>query len=275
MDEDLDPAILADEEEQELAALCAERNLPLQKVKNARDLASVKNSPVKPGKIYRMGRLGDATIEDQQLLLNEIGIRTLVDLRSPTELKDDPALLSDVFHNFTDLLWKEKGRKKEGCVLVLLEHGESPVNRRRRQRKEKIVVEVVAEEDELCDLDCDDPESLPATNMLRKTAGRRERHFVSLMNEFKYVRGTLSHLRKRDLAKSVLKSPAAFLSTRVWTSLKKPFLREINNGGLMMLNELLLRFGAPGIKHVLDLCAEKERHPIAFYCTAGKDRTVS
>jgi hypothetical protein len=72
-----------------------------------------------------------------------------------------------------------------------------------------------------------------------------------------------------------LKSPAAFLSTRVWTSLKKPFLREINNGGLMMLNELLLRFGAPGIKHVLDLCAEKERHPIAFYCTAGKDRTVS
>jgi protein tyrosine/serine phosphatase len=277
IDEDADPAILKDKEEQELAAktkaLCAERNLPFQKVKNARDLASVKNSPVKSGKIYRMGRLGDATAQDQELLWSELGIKTLVDLRSPTELKDDPALLSDVFSNFTDLVWKEKGRKKEGCVFVL-EHGESPVNRRRRQKKEKVVLEVVvAEEDELCDLDCDDPESLPATKMLQKTVGRRERHFVSLMNEFKYVRGTLSHLRKRDLAKSVLKSPGAVVSKRVWTSLKKPFLREINNGGLKMLNELLLRFGAPGIKHVLDLCAEKERHPIAFYCTAGKDRT--
>ena len=280
MDEDVDPSILTNEEERELVALqaktkvlCAERNLPLQKVKNARDLASANNSPVKPGKIYRMGRLGDATAQDQQLLWNEIGIKTLVDLRSPTELKEDPALLSDVFCNFTDLVWKEKGRKKEGCVFVL-EHGESPVNRRRRQKKETLVVKAVAEEDELlCDLDCDDPESLPATKMLQKSAGRQERHFVSLMNEFKYVRGTLSHLRKRDLAKSLLKSPGAIVSTRVWNSLKKPFLREINSGGLMMLNELLLRFGAPGIKHVLDLCAEKERHPIAFYCTAGKDRT--
>ena len=40
-----------------------------------------------------------------------------------------------------------------------------------------------------------------------------------------------------------------------------------------MLNQLLLRYGAPGIRYVLELCADKERHPVAFYCTAGKDRT--
>jgi len=40
-----------------------------------------------------------------------------------------------------------------------------------------------------------------------------------------------------------------------------------------MLNDLLLRFGAPGIKYVLDLISDKNRHPVAFYCTAGKDRT--
>merc|ERR1719162_2666401 len=40
-----------------------------------------------------------------------------------------------------------------------------------------------------------------------------------------------------------------------------------------MLNELLLRFGAPGIKYVLDLISDANRHPVAFYCTAGKDRT--
>ena len=28
-----------------------------------------------------------------------------------------------------------------------------------------------------------------------------------------------------------------------------------------------------GIRYVLTLCADTSRHPIAFYCTAGKDRT--
>ena len=95
------------------------------------------------------------------------------------------------------------------------------------------------------------------------------------MNEFKYVRGTVAKVRKRDIAKAVMKAPGALLSKRIWTSLKKQFITEINAGGLIMLNELLLRFGAPGIKYVLDLCAESDRYPIAFYCTAGKDRTVS
>jgi len=38
-----------------------------------------------------------------------------------------------------------------------------------------------------------------------------------------------------------------------------------------MLNELLLRFGAPGIKYVLDLISDVNCHPVTFYCTAGKD----
>jgi hypothetical protein len=102
---------------------------------------------------------------------------------------------------------------------------------------------------------------------------RVERHFVSLMNEFKYVRGTVTKLSRRNLARSILKSPGAVLSKRIWESLKKPFIREINAGGLIMLNELLLRYGAPGIKYVPDLCADKIRHPVAFHCTAGKDWT--
>mmetsp|Transcript_17432 Transcript_17432/g.20891 ORF Transcript_17432/g.20891 Transcript_17432/m.20891 type:complete len:191 (+) Transcript_17432:1-573(+) len=93
------------------------------------------------------------------------------------------------------------------------------------------------------------------------------------MNEFKYVKGTISKVRKRDLASTVLKGPAALLSKRVRDNIKEPFLDKINDGGLPMLNELLLKFGAPGIKYVLELCADKSRHPVAFYCTAGKDRT--
>ena len=48
-----------------------------------------------------MGRLGDASSDDQKLLMDDIGIKTLVDLRSPTELKDDPALINDVFADAT------------------------------------------------------------------------------------------------------------------------------------------------------------------------------
>jgi len=254
---------------EEIRSLCSERNLALAKVKNCRDLASVKGSPVKPGKLFRTGRLGDATEEDQKLLFGELKINTLVDLRSPTELKDDPALMADVFSNFTNLIWIENGRLSETCVKEL-ESGVSPVDRSGVQKSKK---EPASEEEGFCDYGCDDATSLPAGTFLEKPKQRQERHFVSLMNEFKYVRGTVTKLRKRDITRSLLKSPGAVFSKRIWNSLKKPFIREINDGGLIMLNELLLRFGAPGIKHVLDLCADKERYPIAFYCTAGKDRT--
>merc|ERR1711957_803193 len=100
-----------------------------------------------------------------------------------------------------------------------------------------------------------------------------ERHFVSIMNELKYVRGTLIHLRKRDIAKTIIKGPTTIVSKKARETIKKPFLDEINGGGLPMLNDLLLRFGAPGIKYVLDLISDANRHPLAFYCTAGKDRT--
>lgn len=258
---------------EEIRSLCTQRNMPFDKVKNCRDLASVQNSPIKPGRVFRTGRLGDATDKDQ-VLLNKLGITTLVDLRSPTELKDDPALMSSVFENFTDLVWIESRRRKDGCVKEL-DRGVSPIEKRRFRKTTSgdVVVVAVDEEDEFCDYGCDDPKSLPANTFLEKPTSRKERHFVSLMNEFKYVRGTVTKLRKRDITRSILKAPGAIISKRIWNSLKRPFIQEINDGGLTMLNDLLLRFGAPGIKYVLDLCADKERHPVAFYCTAGKDRT--
>jgi protein tyrosine/serine phosphatase len=275
--------------------LCERRNLPLSRVKNARDLASVRNSPVRPGRVFRMGRVSDATEEDLDLLLNRLNITTFVDLRSPTEWKDDPTLMRDeVFHNFTTVLWKEQG-KKAGCVREL-PPGEPPVKPRgeleRGERLRRLVrrgggggggggkaqsidTSILltvpdetdgeeADDDDLC-YDCGDP--------LPPKRHRRERHFVSLMNEFKYVKGTVSKVRKRDITKALLKSPGAIFSRRVRSSVKKPFLEEINDGGLPMVNELLLRFGAPGIRYVLELCADTSRHPVAFYCTAGKDRT--
>ena len=260
---------------EEIRALCSERNLPLEKVKNCRDLSGTGSSPIIPGRIYRMGRIGDATQNDCEILFDTIGITSLVDLRSPTELRDDDALMADCFNDFTDLVWIENGRRRDGCLREL-ESGVSPVEKSRKLRLSKKTPDAsddLAAEDEMCDVGCDDPMTLPAERALEKSNGRKERHFVSLMNEFKYVRGTVTKLRKRDIAKAIIKAPGAFLSKRIWNSLKEPFITEINSGGLIMLNDLLLRFGAPGIKYVLDLVSEADRHPVAFYCTAGKDRT--
>ena len=265
--------------------LCDERNLPFQNIKNCRDLASVRNSPIKPNRIFRTGRLSDATEDDIQLFLRDLNLTTIVDLRSPTELKDDPTLFrSAVFANFTNLVWQEKGRGKDGVVKEL-PPGESPVKKRRFRRKTRSNNhaqeddELREEIDEIEHIDDEEdhhvefviPEA--AVDALGPVPHRKERHFVSMMNEWKYVKGTVSKLRKRDITKAIMKSPGALVSRRVRSSIKKPFLDEINDGGLPMLNELLLRFGAPGIKYVLELCADRTRHPIAFHCTAGKDRT--
>lgn len=282
-DEAIDvPDIQMTEEEKAFFAAtkekCAELNLPLETVKNARDLASVTNSPILPNRVFRMGRISDASADDCKLLLNDINIKTLVDLRSPTELKDDPTLeREEVFNGFVSLVWTERG--KDGCVREL-DPGEPRIKRRNR-RKEVVAglkagmsaattddpTELEEEDDEDCD-DC-----LSLSELLKKRESRKERHFVSLMNEFKYVKGTLSKLRKRDIARVLLKSPGAIFSKRIRTGVKDVFLDEINDGGLPMLNDLLLRFGAPGIKYTLELCADRSRHPIGFYCTAGKDRT--
>jgi len=272
--------VLVDSEEtklfkEEIRVLCSERNLPLEKVKNCRDLSATDSSPIVPGRLFRCGRLGDATEKDQELLFKTIGITTLVDLRSPTELRDDDSLMVDCFKDFTDLVWIENGRQRDGCLREL-EAGVSPVEKSRKLRLSKKKLDPaddMAAVEEMCNVGCDDPNTLPAKRALTKSGGRKERHFVSLMNEFKYARGTVTKLRKRDIAKAIVKAPGALLSKRIWNSLKKPFITEINSGGLAMLNELLLRFAAPGIKYVLDLVSESDRHPVAFYCTAGKDRT--
>ena len=250
--------------------ICEERNIGFDCIKNARDLSSPPGSPIKENRLYRMGRLSEASDKDIQFLLDDKNINTIIDLRSPTELKDDEKLQRfEVFGDFTNLVWLERGRNRDGC-LIELDAGASPVLKRRRLLSRSIIME---EEDDMEDEDCElcPDDGIPANQL--GPAGRKERHFVSLMNEFKYVRGTLSKVRKRDIARTVLKSPGALVSRRVRDSVKSPFLDKINDGGLPMLNELLLRFGAPGIKYVLEICSDRSRHPVVFHCTAGKDRT--
>lgn len=236
--------------------------------------------------------MSDATSADLDILFGERGIKTLVDLRSPTELKDDVMLdRPEVFENFTDMVFYEQRK-----LVKELEGDETRMDKgRRRDRMRKVASgatqgakdvlfgfvdnfygsdddddDDVEEEEDDC-IGCIEAEKLIEESARRRN--RKERHFVSIMNELKYVRGTLVKLRKRDVVKTIIRSPTTIVSKAARQNIKKPFLDEINEGGLPMLNELLLRFGAPGIKYVLDLISDVNRHPVAFYCTAGKDRT--
>lgn len=256
------------------------RNLNLDGVLNARDLATCKHSPIQRGKVFRTGKLSGATSKDITLLMETLQLKTLVDLRSPTELKEDEKLMrSDVFGNFTNVVWKDRGRTKDGCVRVL-QQDEFPIKdkfwKRSKKHPQTLIDDMLVGKEELPPPDdcqeCDNLGGLLASHLVYQ-GQRKERLFVPLMSEFKYVKGTLSKLRKRDIVRAVLKSPGSLFSKRVRNSIKKPFLKEINDGGLQMLNELLFRYGAPGIKFVLETCADENRHPVAFYCTAGKDRT--
>ena len=260
-------------------------------------------------------------------------MKTLVDLRSPTELKDDLTLdRTEVFGEFVSLIWDERKngavkelndgeprmkKKKSNNPLKKLmkkkddsedgddeeqhEEDEAALLRSAADVADKIaecdekglIIEACPGDDFLDEEDDDDDEEeeepVDGERKRRKRFAkvyppgtisddetrkdRKERHFASIMNELKYIKGTVSKVRKRDIAKLIIECPGALVSKRVRGHIKKPFLDEINGGGLPMLNELLLQYGAPGIHYVLDLCKDRNRHPIAFYCTAGKDRT--
>ncbi|GMI21826.1 hypothetical protein TeGR_g10218 [Tetraparma gracilis] len=212
-------------------------------VKNVRDLSSVPGSPILPNRLYRAGMPSDSCASDVSLLTAQpplgLGVTTLIDLRSATELAADPRLsTSPAYSPYTSIKWSSKRTLRESLPPRL-----------------KIP----------------DP-SLPR---LDRATGlpRRERHFVSLMDEKRYVAGTLQRLTKTSLAKLAAAAPGAIVSRRARARGKKVFLDRINNGGLPLLNDLILQMAAKGIRYVLELCADPSRHPVAFYCTAGKDRT--
>ncbi|KAJ1493809.1 Tyrosine/serine-protein phosphatase IphP-type [Baffinella frigidus] len=85
----------------------------------------------------------------------------------------------------------------------------------------------------------------------------RARHLISLIDEA---------LLKKKL-KVGLMLPVDYEGAR------DVFLEYINKEGLPLLNELILEYSGPSIKAVFDVLQDTAAHPVAFYCTAGKDRT--
>jgi hypothetical protein len=63
------------------------------------------------------------------------------------------------------------------------------------------------------------------------------------------------------------------MSRRAGKKVRDIFIGTINNGGLSLLNELVVDYSGEQIVAVLKLIADESNHPVGVYCTAGKDRT--
>lgn len=267
------------------ASLAAERNIPFTGIKNARDLFTA--SPIiSPGRAYRMGAPSVALGDDAETLQSTLGVRTLIDLRSPTELGEDSNLWDFSIYGryYNSVRWgggtstyeidsrergDMRGHRTGGSRWFRWRLGRAKDRTLTMVRRVRRVIGRSADHTEkavFVDDDCCG-ESEPCTHH------PPSRHFVSLMDERKYVVGTARTLPPKSLAKVALAGPAAVASTRAKHKTKTIILDHINGGGLPMLNRLMLLMAGGGLSTVLNLLADKARHPVAFYCTAGKDRT--
>ena len=220
----------------------------LEGVKNARDLASVKGSGIAPSRVIRSGFWSGATVEDRM----NLKLKTLIDLRSNKELSEDANIANAPIY--------------EGFVDVKLGTLSAGKEKKRSRRKEK--------ED-----GPSDPEAMAAVAGSSREVSPTEptdeyrRYFVSLMDESIYKRGVFKRLKKRHKAKALGLLGLGKFSTRMYAKAVDLFIGKINDGGLLLLNELLIENSGENICEVLKILADPVHHPVAVYCTAGKDRT--
>ncbi|CAN0164739.1 unnamed protein product, partial [Laminaria digitata] len=184
----------------------------LEQVKNIRDLGSVEGSGIVRGRVFRTGHLSDATKADATALRDVTGLRTLVDLRSATELERDELIHGDMYEGFVNVRDVDRGTGawEGGCVWDegAVEDGSSSG--------------AVA----------------AAAGAVEGGEGlRRRRYFVSLIDESVYKKGVFQRLRRRHKAAVLALAPAAMVSRRFTQKARDIFIREINAGGLVLLNE--------------------------------------
>lgn len=69
------------------------KRIPFEKLKNTRDLGGFpagEGKAVRPGLLLRSGNLSALPENDVRKLFGEIGVKTVIDLRTPIEIKDAP-----------------------------------------------------------------------------------------------------------------------------------------------------------------------------------------
>lgn len=103
-------------------------------------------------------------------------------------------------------------------------------------------------------------------------ARRLVRYHAPLLDYDRYYAEIFRRMGKWEKVKAVAFSAQAKLVDP--TNQRRLFVGKVNDGGLYLLNEVMLDSSGPEIRAALEVMSNvTEDAPLAFYCKAGKDRT--
>lgn len=228
-----------------------EEHQVLEGIKNLRDLSTALGDAsdlgvgIVPGKVVRTGCPSRATESDRRYLSEEVGMKDLIDLRSPKEWSQDSSLFGNPIYDE----YKNYRFSKMAKNWIKLDGNSTSFN--------IFTGSGLEETDDI---------SAPQKEQKR-------RYFVPLMNTRRIMWGTFKRFKKRTKLSLLPLTLISIFSKRAKQRLRSLFINKLNGGGLSLLNEILLDSGGHEIVAVMKLLATNEDRGAALYCTAGKDRT--
>ena len=250
-------------------AIINNNNVVFETIRNARDISSATRGPIKNGKIYRMGCVSKASNGDVDKA-NDFGIKTWIDLRSPAELADDKFLHSRIYKDYEGLRYD---KKQDTFVPFIAEETEIKESAKKRYMLMLYAHSHTYSHTHKHTLNTFTHSLTLSTYSSIPTTYTHNRYFVSLMNESLIKRAIFFRLRKRTRAQVVCLFGLSFMSRRANKKMRSIFLDKINLGGLPLLSEIVMDYSAVEIVAVMKVLADSKSHPVALFCTAGKDRT--
>lgn len=103
-------------------------------------------------------------------------------------------------------------------------------------------------------------------------AGRLVRYHAPLLDYDRYYKEILARMSAWEKVQAAIFTAQAKLVDD--TNQRRLFVGKVNQGGLLLLNEVMVDSSGPEMCAALSVvAASSERTPTAFYCKAGKDRT--
>lgn len=224
----------------------------LEGVKNLRDLSTAITTEtsdlgvgITHGRVIRTGCPSKATEKDRKYLLEECGLKDLIDLRSPKEWRQDENLFRNpMYDGYKNYRFSRMARN-----WIKLDGNTTQFNIFTGSGLEEV------------------------DDMSASQKKQNRRYFVPLMNTRRIMWGTFKRFRKRTKLLFLPLTLLSVFSKRAKKRLRGLFIDKLNGGGLSLLNEILLDSSGHEIVAVMKLLSTNEDRRAALYCTAGKDRT--
>ncbi|KAJ3004316.1 hypothetical protein HKX48_001319 [Thoreauomyces humboldtii] len=255
-----------------------DRPLPevLQNIVNFRDVgrnynADSRTRMLKPGNLFRSGRLDDATTDDLALLTDMFGIRTVIDLRSETEGR----MGEDLVNTFPASAINDTHLAE----MIASFHID---DKKEDQKDAELAAAKHLDDGDISDIEDDERMSIKTNEETDQKDKDKEVKVTTRVDGNRQSTYYVNFAGRRFRRYSVWK-PLSFKSKLKVMSLmavnQKPKVirlvgREvINPAGLIGLNQSFVLYCGSEIVHALRLMCVRRNYPLLVHCTQGKDRT--